>query len=107
FALAAGVGPTLGGVLTDTLGWRWVFYINLPLGLAALSMIVIGRPSVRTAASRRDIAAIGAVTVAATVVPLLTALSLSRDHDWSSALVLGLIAIAAIALAVFFWVERR
>jgi EmrB/QacA subfamily drug resistance transporter len=107
FALAAVIGPTLGGVLTDTLGWRWVFYINLPLGLAALAVIVRGMPAVRTTASRGDIDVVGAVTLAATVVPLLTALSLSRDHDWSSPLVLGLLAFALGALAIFVWIERR
>jgi EmrB/QacA subfamily drug resistance transporter len=107
FALAAVIGPTLGGVLTDTLGWRWVFYINLPLGLAALAVIARGMPAVRTAASRRDIDVYGAVTLAATVVPLLTALSLSRDHDWSSPLVLGLLAFALAAFGSFVSIERR
>jgi EmrB/QacA subfamily drug resistance transporter len=107
FALAAVVGPTLGGVLTDTLGWRWVFYINLPLGLAALAVIIRGMPAVRTTASRRDIDVGGAVTLAATVVPLLTALSLSRDHDWTSPLVLGLLAFAVVAFAIFVRIERR
>jgi EmrB/QacA subfamily drug resistance transporter len=106
FALAAVIGPTLGGVITDSLGWRWVFYINLPLGLAALVVIVRGMPAVRTTASRRDIDVVGAFTLAATVVPLLIALSLSRDHDWNSALVLGLLAVSAAALWVFIWIER-
>jgi EmrB/QacA subfamily drug resistance transporter len=107
FALAAVIGPTAGGVITDTLGWRWVFYINLPLGLAALAVIVRGMPVVRTAASRRDIDVLGAFTLAATVVPLLTALSLSRDHDWTSPLVLGLLAFAAAALGIFVAIERQ
>ncbi|HEV2250568.1 MAG TPA: MDR family MFS transporter [Candidatus Limnocylindria bacterium] len=107
FALAAVIGPTLGGVLTDTLGWRWVFYINLPLGVTALAVIVRGMPAVRTTASRRDIDVFGALTLAATVIPLLTALSLSRDHDWTSPLVIALVAFAIVALAVFVWIERR
>ena len=107
FALAAVIGPTAGGVLTDTLGWRWVFYINLPLGLAALAVIVRGMPTVRTTASRRDIDVVGALSLAATVVPLLTALSLSRDHEWNSPLVLGLLAFASGALGIFVWIERR
>src|SRR5438105_2793875 len=106
FALAAVIGPTLGGVLTDTLGWRWVFYINLPLGIAALAVIVRGMPAVRTKASRSDIDVLGAVTLAATVVPFLTALSLTRDHAWTSPLVLGLMAIAVGAGAFFTRIER-
>ena len=106
FALAAVIGPTAGGVITDTLGWRWVFYINLPLGLAALAVIVRGMPAVRTTASRSDIDVRGAVTLAATVVPLLTALSLSRDHDWTSPLILGLLALAAVAVTLFIRIER-
>jgi hypothetical protein len=64
-------------------------------------------PAVRTSASRRDIDVVGAITLAATVVPLLTALSLSRDHDWSSPLVLALLAIALVAFAIFVRIERR
>ncbi|MEA2661936.1 MAG: hypothetical protein QOH08_1508, partial [Chloroflexota bacterium] len=107
FALAAVIGPTAGGILTDSLGWRWVFYINLPLGLAALAVIIRGMPAVRTTASRRDIDVFGAVSLAATVVPLLTALSLSRDHEWSSPLVLGLLAFSVVALGIFVRIERR
>src|SRR5204863_3693621 len=107
FALAAVIGPTAGGVITDTIGWRWVFYINLPLGLAALAVIVRGMPAVRTTASRRDIDVAGAITLAGTVVPLLTALSLSRDHDLTSPLVAGLLVFAAAALGIFVAVERR
>ena len=107
FALAAVVGPSAGGLLTDTLGWRWVFYINLPLGLLALAVIIRGMPAVRTSASRRDIDVLGALSLAGTVVPLLTALSLSRDHDWTSPLVLELLTVSAVALAVFVWIERR
>src|SRR2546423_2210550 len=106
FALAAVIGPTAGGVITDTLGWRWVFSINLPLGVAALAVIIKGMPAVRTTASRSDIDVRGAVTLAATVVPLLTALSLSRDHEWTSPLILGLLAFAAVALALFVRIER-
>jgi len=107
FALAAVIGPTLGGVLTDTLGWRWVFYINIPLGILALAVIVRGMPAVRTRASRSDIDVLGAITLAATVVPFLVALSLTRDHEWSSPLVLGLLAIAIGAGAFFARIERR
>jgi EmrB/QacA subfamily drug resistance transporter len=107
FALAAVIGPTAGGVLADTVGWRWVFYVNVPIGFVALLVIIRGMPAIRTSASRRDIDYLGAIGLAATVVPLLTALSLSRDHDWTSPLILGLLAFSTAAAAAFAWIERR
>src|SRR5436189_88546 len=76
------------------------------LSQSMLAVIVRGMPAVRTKASRNDIDVLGAVTLAATVVPFLTALSLTRDHAWTSPLVLGLMAIAVGAGAFFTRIER-
>ncbi len=107
FGLASVVGPTLGGYLTDNLGWRWVFYVNLPIGIAAVAVIAIWMPFVRSRASWRDIDFAGAATLAGGLVPLLVALSITRDHAWTSPAVAGLLAVAAVVLAVFYVVEQR
>ncbi|HKC92080.1 MAG TPA: MFS transporter, partial [Candidatus Limnocylindria bacterium] len=95
------------GYLTDNLSWRWVFYVNVPVGIAAIVAVFLTLPSVRHAASWRDIDFAGAFTLAGTLVPLLIALSITRDHDFTSPEVLGLLLVAAVFGAIFFIVERR
>jgi EmrB/QacA subfamily drug resistance transporter len=107
FGLSSLVGPTIGGWLTDGPGWRWVFYVNVPVGVLAVIMVSVALPYVRSQASARDIDWKGAVALAAGVVPLLIALSLTNTHRWTDPEVLGLIAFSAVVLAAFFVIERR
>jgi len=107
FGLSSIVGPTTGGFITDHWSWRWVFEVNIPVGLIAVFVVLAGLPYVRSKASWRDIDFWGAFTLAAGVVPLLIALSITRDHSWTSPEVLGLLALAAFMLAAFVFVESR
>src|SRR5205809_526807 len=107
FGLASVVGPTVGGYLTDNLSWRWVFYVNVPVGILAVAVCLVTLPSVVHKASWRDIDFAGAITLAATLVPMLIALSITRDHDFSSPEVLGLLLVSAIMAVIFFIIERR
>jgi EmrB/QacA subfamily drug resistance transporter len=107
FGIASVVGPVVGGYLTDNLTWRWVFYVNVPVGIAAIVAVFLTLPSVRHSASWRDIDFAGAFTLAGTLVPLLIALSITRDHEFTSPEVLGLLLVAAVMGAIFFIVERR
>lgn len=107
FGLSSVVGPTLGGFLTDGPGWRWVFYVNVPLGIAAVVLVATRLPFVRSAARLRDIDWIGTALLFAGLSPLLIALSMTRDHAWGSPQVLGLLAVAAVALVAFYFIERR
>jgi EmrB/QacA subfamily drug resistance transporter len=107
FGLAAIIGPTAGGFITDHFGWRWVFEINIPVGIVAVAVVLAGLPYVRSKASWRDIDYWGAFTLAAGVVPLLIALSITRDHAWTSPEVVGLLALAAVMMAAFVFVEAR
>jgi EmrB/QacA subfamily drug resistance transporter len=107
FGLAAIIGPYTGGWLTDNVGWRWVFYVNVPVGLIAFVVALIGIPYVRSKASWRDIDFLGSLLLAGGLVPLLTALSITRDHAWTSLPVAGLLAIATVLLVLFFFQERR
>src|ERR687883_589587 len=74
FGLASIVGPVVGGYLTDNLSWRWVFYVNLPVGLVALLVLWFSFPNIRPAVRERRIDYVGAVTLVTGVVPLLLAL---------------------------------
>jgi EmrB/QacA subfamily drug resistance transporter len=107
FGLSSIIGPTTGGFITDHFSWRWVFYVNVPVGAIALLVVLAGLPYVRSKASWRDIDFWGAITLAAGIVPLLIALSITRDHAWTSPEVVGLLAFAALMLAAFVFVESR
>jgi EmrB/QacA subfamily drug resistance transporter len=107
FGLSSIVGPTAGGYITDSWGWRWVFYVNLPVGLIAVLLVIATMPYVRSSASIRDIDFLGAGMLIAGLVPLMVALSITRDHGWTSPEVLGLLGAAAVLLAVFFVLELR
>ena len=107
FGLSSVVGPTLGGFLTDGPGWRWVFYVNIPLGIAAVILVASQLPFVRSGARLRDIDWVGTGLLFAGLTPLLIALSMTRDHAWVSPQVLGLLAMAGVALAAFYLIERR
>jgi EmrB/QacA subfamily drug resistance transporter len=107
FGLSSVIGPTLGGWLTDGPGWRWVFYVNVPVGVLAVTAVVLALPYVRSKSTLRDIDWAGSILLAGGLVPLLIALSITRDHAWTSPEVMSLLALAAAVLIAFFVVERR
>jgi EmrB/QacA subfamily drug resistance transporter len=107
FGLSAVIGPTIGGWLTDGPGWRWVFYVNVPVGVAAVLLVSVGLPFIRSRASVRDIDWVGCILLAGGLVPLLIAFSLTSTHKWGDPEVAGLLAIAAVVLVAFFFWERR
>lgn len=117
FGLATMVGPFIGGFFTDhgsvTLGgydiagWRWVFYVNLPLGALALFMIVYRMPALCKGGGGA-IDYLGAVLIVLTAATALLALSLGgTQYAWDSPEIVGLFAMSAVALAIFLWVEQR
>jgi EmrB/QacA subfamily drug resistance transporter len=107
FGLSSVIGPTIGGYLTDIGNWRWVFYVNVPIGVLAVTAVAVALPYVRSRATWRDIDFAGSIVLAAGVIPLLIALSITRDHSWTSPEVMGLLGFAAVALVAFFLIERR
>jgi EmrB/QacA subfamily drug resistance transporter len=107
FGLASIAGPLLGGYFTTHLSWRWIFYVNLPLGIIALVVLAATLP----AQSQRRSHAIDYMGAGLLAV-VLSALTLVADtggtaFPWSSGLVLGLIAITVVALVGFIFAERR
>jgi MFS family permease len=107
FALASVAGPLLGGIITSALSWRWVFYVNLPLGAVALLLIGLG---LRTPPSGRarplDVA--GALLMAAGTAALLLLLAWGgQEFPWASAASAGMAALVLALFVAFIWRERR
>ena len=109
-AIAAGggaVGLVLGGLLTETLSWRWVFFINLPIGIAAALLSLRYVPNSR-AEKRPDTADVaGAVTVTSGLLVLVYGIVKTQDYGWTSGKTLGLGALAAVLLGSFVLIELR
>lgn len=107
FALASVIGPLVGGFLTDHLSWRWVFYVNIPIGIFALFVTssVLRMPFKRV---HRRLDLIGAGVLVASVTSLLLATVWASDeYGWGSPATVTLYTVAAVGAATFAWWERR
>src|SRR5438128_3112452 len=107
FGLSSVIGPAIGGVITDTVGWHWVFFVNLPLGAVVFTVVWRVMPSFRPAGARPQIDYLGASVLAAALVPILVGLTNKQTGNWSDPGVGGLIALGLAIAAVFVWVESR
>jgi EmrB/QacA subfamily drug resistance transporter len=104
--MAVAIGPLVGGALTDSLGWESIFYLNVPIGLAAIAVTFLRlRESRDPNATRVDWA--GTTTFSAALFLLVLALVRGNDEGWGSTLIVSLFAGAAVLLAAFVAIERR
>lgn len=112
FGLASILGPTLGGWISDNLTWRWIFYVNLPIGIVAMLVLIFLMPPLRAKERNTTIDYIGCMLIALGTVPVLLGFTWAgTTYPWASWQVLGLIIGGAVVLGLFFlyeiWAERR
>jgi EmrB/QacA subfamily drug resistance transporter len=107
YGVASVAGPLIGGFLTDSLSWRWVFYVNLPIGLAALVVVAVALPaSPRRRNVRIDYLGAALITLATTSLVLLTTWG-GREYDWGSPMIVGLGVATVVFTAAFIRVQLR
>ncbi|GEM47300.1 MDR family MFS transporter [Deinococcus cellulosilyticus] len=119
FGLSSVVGPFIGGFLTDhgtmhflgheIAGWRWVFYVNLPIGIISLYMLVTHMPLLKMSLEKKPrIDYVGAGLIITTFVPLLLALTWGgHAYPWDSARILSLFGVSLVSLVLFLITESR
>ncbi|MCC6944665.1 MAG: MFS transporter [Thermomicrobiales bacterium] len=107
FGVSSIAGPLLGGWLTDAISWRWIFYINLPVGIAALviTSMVLKMPVIKR---KQKIDYLGAATIVAAVTSLLLYLNWAGEHyGWTDPRALALVIAAAVLAVLFVFIELR
>ncbi len=107
FGLSSIFGPLLGAYITDYLNWRWVFYINIPLGIVAFLLLwIYYRESPKH--SKQSIDWLGVMTLVPAIVCLMFALELGgQKYDWDSAVIIGLFSAFALLFLAFLYVETK
>ena len=109
FVCAGGgsLGAMLGGVLTSSLSWHWVFLVNLPIGIGVIVLSLRMLPAATGEVASRHLDVWGALSVTAALMLAVYAIVNGNQVGWTSVTTLGQLAIAAALLALFLWIETR
>lgn len=106
FGATSVLGPLLGGLFVDNLSWRWVFYINIPIGLVAL-VVIAAVLRIPARSSKHTIDYLGTFLIACVATCLVLVASLGGTWGWGSARIIGVAVLGAVLLAAFLVVERK
>jgi len=108
FGLSSIIGPTLGGYITDTLSWHWVFFVNIPLGVLIVVLFIFFFPHLRPDQLKHKIDYLGITTLILAVVPMLVALTWGGvEYPWGSARIIGMFVFSAVMIPLFIVLESR
>ena len=105
--ISLAVGPTLGGLLVEAASWRWIFFINVPIGIVLLLLAKRYVPESKEPGSVRQLDYPGVIVLTLSLFALTFALIEGQSYGWASPLILGLFAGAIVGLALFVLTERR
>jgi len=101
------VGVLLGGVLTSYLDWSWIFFVNLPVGVAVLAVSPWLLSESRVTVAHRHFDVAGATSITAGMMVLVYAITRASEHGWSNGMTVGLLATAAALIVAFLGIESR
>jgi len=108
FGVSTVIGPTLGGIITESLGWRWCFFVTVPIGIIIILLFIFMFPHFRLAREKHRLDYLGVATMALGIVPLILALNWGGvDYAWNSPFIIILFVFSAMMLTAFVFVERR
>jgi EmrB/QacA subfamily drug resistance transporter len=108
FGLSSIAGPLLGGWITDHTSWRWVFYVNIPLGIIAILVLSAALPKIITKTKNRSIDWLGAFFIITTLIPLLLSLVWGgSSYQWMSWQIISSLAISIISVFIFIRIEKK
>ena len=107
FGLSSLLGPGIGGFITDTWGWHWIFFVNIPLALVSLFVCWRLLPPIKRPEAGRNIDYLGAAVFTAAIAPFLIGLTNKQTGEWTDPLVGGLILLGLALGALFLFVESR
>ena len=108
FGISSVLGPILGGVITDTIGWRWVFFVNIPVGIAAVTILMYSLPNFRLEGVKKIIDYYGIITFTLALSGLFLALTLARDlNAYPVSEIIGLLIFSVVMFALFIWAEKK
>jgi len=108
FGLSSIIGPTLGGYITDTFTWHWIFFINVPLGILIILIFIKYFPNIKPDNLSHKVDYPGLLAMVFTVVPFMLALSWGGvEYAWNSPVIIGMFVFCAIMLCVFIVIESR
>ncbi|MFC2068079.1 MDR family MFS transporter [Chloroflexota bacterium] len=108
FGLSSIIGPILGGFITDTLSWNWVFFVNIPIGISIIILFIFFFPNFRPDNSTHKVDYAGVVALIFSVVPFMLAISWGGiEYPWRSFQIIGMLIFSAIMSTLFVFIEQR
>ena len=106
-AMALAIGPLLGGIITEHISWNWIFYVNVPIGVLGVIASIVVVPESKDTSKEQKLDLPGLVTSGVGLLALVYALIEAHSFGWTSARIIGLFVLAAVALTGFVFVELR
>jgi EmrB/QacA subfamily drug resistance transporter len=106
-AMALAIGPLLGGIITEHISWNWIFYVNVPIGVLAVIAAIVVVPESRDTSKEQRLDLPGLLTSGIGLLALVYALIEGHQYGWTSARIIGLFVVAAVALATFVFLEMH